>query len=62
MLASTVKEQARNLIDELPDDCTWDDLMEQIYVILAVEAGLGDREAGRTKSVDDVRSQFNLPV
>lgn len=62
MSSLTVKEQARNLLEKLPDDCTWDDLMERIYVILAVEVGLADSLAGRTKSVDEVRLQFNLPV
>lgn len=36
--------------------------MEKIYVILEVEAGLADREAGQTKSIDEVRLQFDLPV
>ncbi|MEB3232367.1 MAG: hypothetical protein VKJ64_15260 [Leptolyngbyaceae bacterium] len=60
MTSPTVKEQARRLIDNLPADCTWDDIMHQIYISLAVEAGLSDREAGRVKSVEAVRAQFGL--
>ena len=62
MVTFTVKEQARELVEKLPDDCTWNDLMDRIYVILAVEAGLSDSEIGRTQSVDEVRLQFDLPV
>lgn len=62
MSALSVKEQARSLVETLPDDCTWDDLMDRVYVILAVEAGLADSEAGRTKSVEEVRLQFDLPT
>jgi predicted transcriptional regulator len=34
--------------------------MRQVYLILTVEAGLKDSQAGRVKSVEEVRSQFGL--
>jgi hypothetical protein len=34
--------------------------MHQVYLILTVEAGLADSQAGRVKSVEKVRSQFGL--
>ena len=37
----TVEERARKLVEELPDDSTWEDLMYRIYVREAIEAGLG---------------------
>lgn len=55
-----VKEQAKRLIEELPEDASWDDLMYRIYVRQAVEAGLRDSEAGRTRDVKDVRAKFGL--
>jgi len=60
MTILNVKQQAQSLIEKLPDNCTWDDIMQQVYVILAVEAGLADSQAGRVKSVEEVRSQFGL--
>ncbi|TYQ25812.1 hypothetical protein PseudUWO311_14005 [Pseudanabaena sp. UWO311] len=60
MTVLNVKQQAQSLIEKLPDNCTWDDIMQQVYVILAVEAGLVDRQEGRVKSVEEVRSQFGL--
>jgi hypothetical protein len=60
MTTSSIKQQARSLIEQLPDNCTWDDIMCQVYLILAVEAGLADSKAGRVKSVEEVRSQFGL--
>jgi len=60
MTVLNVKQQAQRLIEKLPDNCTWDDIMQQVYVILAVEAGLADSQAGRVKSVEEVRSQFGL--
>ena len=60
MTVLNVKQQARSLIEKLPDNCTWDDIMQQVYVILAVESGLADSQAGRVISVEEVRSQFGL--
>ncbi|MBW4511107.1 MAG: hypothetical protein KME64_32015 [Scytonematopsis contorta HA4267-MV1] len=56
-----IKEEARKLIDKLPENSTWDDLMYQIYVRQAIEAGLADSKAGRVTSVQDVRKKFGLP-
>jgi hypothetical protein len=56
-----LKEEARRLIDELPQGSTWDDLMHRIYIRQAIEAGLEDSEAGRTTDVENVRARFKLP-
>lgn len=45
MEIKNIKQKARNLIDKLPDNSTWDDLMYEIYVRQAIEAGLADSEA-----------------
>jgi predicted transcriptional regulator len=60
MEATKIKEEVRRLLDRLPDTATWDDLMYEIYVRQAIEAGLADSEAGRTVDVDRVRSEFGL--
>lgn len=61
MPTATVKEQARRLVDQLTETSTWDDLMHEIYVRQAIESGLADSEAGRSRSVEEVRREFNLP-
>lgn len=61
MDAGNIKTIASKLIDQLPDDATWDDLMHEIYVRQCLEAGLADSEAGRVTSVEAVRKQFGLP-
>jgi len=55
------KEEAHKLVDRLPDNATWDDLMHDIYVREAIERGLADSRAGRTKSVQEVRAKYGLP-
>ena len=59
-MATKIKDEAQKLIESLPDDSTWDDLMQQIYVRQAIEAGLADSQAGRTTSVETLRAEFGL--
>ncbi len=54
------KEDAHNLIDQLPPDATWDDLMHEIYVREAIEKGLEDSKAGRTKDVAAIRKKYGF--
>jgi hypothetical protein len=61
MDATNIKDEARRLIEALPEDSTWEDLMHRIYVRQAIEAGLEDGESGRVRDVGEVRSRFNLP-
>jgi hypothetical protein len=60
MQSSSIKEEARRLVDQLPDNSTWEDLMHEIYVRQAIEKGLADSQASRTTSVEKVREQFGL--
>ena len=60
MSAVTIKEEAKALVDKLPDNSTWDDLMHEIYVRQIIDKGLEDSKAGRVKPVDEVRKQFGL--
>ena len=60
-MQGNLKDEARRLIDDLPQNSTWDDLMHKIYVRQTIEAGLADSEAGRTMDVEEVRAQFKLP-
>lgn len=61
MEAANVKEEARRLVERLPDDASWDDLMHEIYVRQAIEAGLEDSRDGRLSSLEDVRARMGLP-
>ena len=61
MNSLNLKEKAIKLVNDLPEDATWDDLMYKIYVQQAIEAGIEDSDAGRTMSVSDVRAKFGLP-
>ncbi len=55
-----IKNEAKKMINNLPDKATWDDLMHEIYVRQTIEAGLADSKAGRVTDVDKVRIKFGL--
>jgi predicted transcriptional regulator len=62
IMSANIKEEARRLVEALPDDSTWEDLMYEIYVRETVESGLADSEAGRVTEVEKVREEFGLPA
>lgn len=43
----SIKPDARQLVEDLPESATWDDLDHGIHVRQAVEAGVADADAGR---------------
>jgi hypothetical protein len=55
MQPTNIKQEAHRLVEQLPDNAIWDDLMYEIYVWQAIEAGVIESDAGRTldgKGVD----------
>ena len=58
MQAISIKEEAKRLIDALPDNSSWSDLMYEIYARREIEAGVADLDAGRSKSHEDVKQLF----
>ena len=60
MVPSNIKEEAHLLVENLGEDATWDDLMYQIYVRQAVDAGLDDSQTGRTIDLEEARAKLGL--
>ncbi len=55
-----IKQEVRRLAEELPEDATWDDVMERVYVLQAVEEGLKASREGRRRPVEEVRKSYGL--
>ena len=60
METESIKQEAHRLLDSLPYNATWDDLMSQIYVRQTIEAGINDSDEERTVGVKEVRKRFGL--
>ncbi len=58
---ATVKTQVRALLETMPDDCTWEDVLYEIEVDRSIQRGLEDGRAGRTVSSNEIRKRFGLP-
>jgi predicted transcriptional regulator len=61
MPLANIKDEARKIIDELPDSATWEDIIYRLYVREAIDAGIADADAGRVVEVSDVRAEYGLP-
>ncbi len=60
MVSANVKQQVHELVDHLPDDATWDDVMYQIAVRRSIEIGLRESEAGQGVDTATLRKEFGL--
>ena len=55
---SSVKDAARAIVDKLPEQATWDDLMYELYVKQKIEAGLKAADEGRTVPHEEVKARL----
>jgi len=53
-----VKQEALRLIDGLPEETSWDDIIYQMYVRKKIERGVEAAEQGRVVAHDEVKKQF----
>lgn len=53
-----VKQQVRDLLAKLPDDCSLDDVLYHLYVLQAVEKGQADVTAGRVIPHEEVEKEL----
>ena len=60
MEKSVLKKEVENMLDDLPEDADWDDVMYKIYVRQSIEKGLKDSEAGRTISHEEIKRKYKL--
>lgn len=54
------KQQAHELIDQLPDNATWDEIAYRMEVHASIERGLADSDAGRVTSQEEVEKRFDI--
>lgn len=52
------KESARQIIDHLPDQATWEDIMYELYVKQKIEAGLKAVDEGRTIPHEEMKRRL----
>ena len=55
---ATPKQAAKELIEHLPDQASWDDIMYELYVKQKIEAGLKSVAEGRTVAHEDIKRRL----
>lgn len=54
----SVKQEALKLIDRLPDEISWDDIIYQMYVKKKIERGMRAAQEGRVIPHEEVKKRF----
>jgi hypothetical protein len=54
-MMSSVKEEARKLIDQLPSEATWDDVMYELYIKKKLAVALKAADEGDVVAHDAVK-------
>jgi hypothetical protein len=60
MQPASVKKAAHKLIDELPDNATWDDVLYRMAVRRSIEIGVRQSDDGDVVDTGTVRSDLGL--
>lgn len=56
---STPKEEVRKLLDQIPDDSSFEEIQYHIYVREKIERGLKDIKEGRVLSQEEVERKMS---
>lgn len=60
MANTNIKQQAHELIDKLPDDATWRDVVYEMVARREIELGIADSKANRTTPAEDVLKELGF--
>ena len=55
----TAKEEVRKMLDQLPDDASFEDIQYHIYVREKIESGLKDVQEGHVLSQEEVEERMS---
>jgi hypothetical protein len=55
---NTIKEEAIQIIKSLPDNCSLDDIIYELYIKKKIEIGLEAIKVGRVIYHEDVKRKF----
>ncbi|NQV24619.1 MAG: hypothetical protein HQ518_09650 [Rhodopirellula sp.] len=56
---STAKQDALTLINELPDNASWEEIQYHLYVKQKIDRGLADVDAGQVVPHDEVVARMS---
>lgn len=58
-METVIKEEVIQLIEKMPDDCTVEDILYELYLKQKVDKGLQDIREGRVVEHEDVKQRMS---
>lgn len=55
-----IKKELENMVQDLPENAQWEDVMYKIYVWQSIEQGLKDSRAGRSLTHEEIKKKYQL--
>jgi hypothetical protein len=56
-----IKEEARRIVEDLPEDATWGDFARLVLERQRIEEGIADLDAGLKWTSDEIRDKLRIP-
>jgi len=56
---NTVKQEAKSMIDKLPDNCNFEDIQYHLYVVEKIQRGIERAEKEGTLTQEEVEKIFS---
>ena len=56
---AAVKQEAQKIIQNLPDDCTYEDIQYHLYVVEKIKNGISRAEKGEVSSHQDAKARMS---
>lgn len=53
-----VKQEAQQIIQNLPDNCTYEDIQYHLYVVEKIKNGIDRAQKGETSSHEEAKSRM----
>lgn len=60
LMSTPIKDKARALIDALPEDATWQDVLYVLELRSDIETGIGDANADRVTDTETLFEDYGL--
>ena len=54
-----VKQEAQEMIDKLPDNCTYEDIQYHLYVVEKIKNGMNRAENGELSSHEEAKERMS---
>lgn len=58
----TAKQEIGKLLDNLPEDCTFDDIQYHLYVLQKINRGLNDAEKGNVYTQEEMEERLTKKI